>query len=280
MAIKSFTATTPSRRHREDVVRDALTRDFPEKRLVTILPMKSGRNNTGRITVRHQGGRNKRFYRIIDFLRSKKNIEAKVSTIEYDPNRTANIALITYRDGDKKYILAPEGLKVKDVVVAGDFVDTKPGNAMPMKNIPVGTVIHNLELRPGRGAKLVRSAGSGAVVMSKGEGRVVVKMPSTEIRSFDERCVATVGQLGNVDHSNESIGKAGRARHMGIRPTVRGVAMDPGSHPHGGGEGRSGIGMKTPKSVYGKKTLGVRTRSKKKSSSQFIMVRRKKRSRV
>jgi len=277
MAIRSYTATTPSRRHREDAVKDAITRGFPERRLLTVLPKKSGRNNTGRVTVRHQGGREKRFYRIIDFLRDKQNIEAKVSTIEYDPNRTANIALVTYRDGEKRYILAPEGLKVADVVVAGEFVDTQPGNAMPLKNVPVGTVIHNIELKPGRGAKLVRSAGSGAIVMSKGEGMVVVKMPSSEVRMFDEKCMATVGQLGNVDHSNESLGKAGRSRHRGIRPQVRGVSMDPSSHPHGGGEGRSGIGMKTPKSVYGKKTLGIRTRHKKKASNKFILSRRKKR---
>jgi large subunit ribosomal protein L2 len=277
MAIKSFTATTPSRRHREDAIKDTLTRTSPEKRLVVTLQKKSGRNNTGRITVRHQGGRNKRFYRLIDFRRDKQDIEAKVATIEYDPNRTANIALVTYKDGEKRYILAPEGLKVTDVVVSGDFVDTRPGNAMPLKNIPVGTTIHNIELKPGKGAKMVRSAGSGAIVMSKGEGMVVVKMPSSEVRMFDERCRATVGQLGNVDHSNESLGKAGRSRHKGIRPAVRGVAQDPRSHPHGGGEGRSGIGMKTPKSVYGKKTLGVRTRHKKKASNQFILTRRKKR---
>jgi large subunit ribosomal protein L2 len=242
MSIKSYTATTPSRRHREDMVNDAITRDFPEKRLLAVLPKKSGRNNTGRITVRHQGGREKRYYRIIDFRRDKQNIEAKVATIEYDPNRTANIALLSYKDGEKRYILAPEGLKVTDMVVSGEFVDTKPGNAMPLRNIPVGTTIHNIELKPGKGAKLVRSAGSGAIVMSKGEGMVVVKMPSSEVRMFDERCMATIGQLGNVDHSNQMLGKAGRSRHRGIRPAVRGVAMDPASHPHGGGEGRSGIG--------------------------------------
>lgn len=275
--LKKHTATTPSRRFRTDLVLADVTKVTPEKSLTIILPKKSGRNNTGTITVRHQGGRNKRFYRLIDFKRNKTNIEGKVNAVEYDPNRSANIALIFYKDGEKRYILAPEGLKVNDIVVSGETADTKVGNAMPLKNIPVGTTIHNIELLPGRGAKLARSAGTGAVIMSKDQGRVVVKMPSTEVRTFDERCMATIGQLGNLDHSNTSLGKAGRSRHRGIRPAVRGVSMDPRSHPHGGGEGRSGIGMKTPKSVYGKPTLGVRTRSKKKHSSKYIMTRRKKR---
>jgi large subunit ribosomal protein L2 len=277
MALKKHTATTPSRRFRTDLVLDAVTKGYPEKGLVFILPKNSGRNTSGRITVRHQGGRNKRFFRVIDFKRDKKNIEAKVSAIEYDPNRTANIALLIYKDGEKKYILAPEGLKIGDMVTSSEFADAKPGNALPLKNIPVGTVIHNIELLPGRGAKIVRSAGTGAIIMSKDAGKVVVKMPSSEVRLFDERNLATIGQLGNADHSNTSLGKAGRSRHRGIRPTVRGVAMDPGSHPHGGGEGRSGIGMKTPKSVYGKPTLGVRTRKKKKYSNKHILTRRKKR---
>jgi large subunit ribosomal protein L2 len=276
MALKKHTPTTPSRRFRETLTFEEITRQTPEKSLTIILPKNSGRNNSGTITVRHQGGRNKRFYRVIDFKRNKVNIEGKVSHIEYDPNRTANLALITYKDGEKKYILAPEGLKQGATVISGDMVDTNLGNTMPLKNIPVGTMIHNLELRPGKGAKLVRSAGTGAMIMSKGEGKVAIKMPSTEIRQFDDRCLATIGQLGNIDHANESLGKAGRSRHRGIRPTVRGVAMDPASHPHGGGEGRSGIGMKTPKSVYGKKTLGVRTRNKKKASNKFILTRRKK----
>jgi large subunit ribosomal protein L2 len=274
--LKKHIATTPSRRFREDVLLKGVTDLNVEKSLTVKLPKKSGRNNTGRITVRHQGGRNKRFYRLIDFKRNKLNIEGKVASIQYDPNRTANIALIYYKDGEKRYILAPEGIKVGDFVLSAEVTETRPGNAMPLKNIPVGTTIHNIELRPGRGGILVRGAGTGAIIMSKGEGRAVIKMPSTEIRSFDERCFATIGQLGNIDHINSSLGKAGRSRHMGIRPTVRGTAMDPGSHPHGGGEGRSGVGMKTPKSVYGRKTLGIRTRSKKKASNQYIINRRKK----
>jgi len=276
MAIKKYVPTTPSRRHQASMTFENITRETPEKRLTIILPKKSGRNNSGTITVRHQGGRHKRFYRVIDFKRNKVDIEAKVAHIEYDPNRTANLALINYKDGEKKYILAPDGLKQGDTVISGDLVDTKPGNTMPIKNIPVGTVIHNLEIRPGKGAKLVRSAGVGAMIMSKGDGKAAIKMPSTEVRSFDERCLATIGQLGNIDHANEMLGKAGRSRHKGIRPTVRGVAQDPASHPHGGGEGRSGIGMKTPKSVYGKKSLGVRTRNKKKASNKYILSRRKK----
>lgn len=276
MAIKTHLATTPGRRFRADMVRSEITHTKGEKSLMVILAKKSGRNNTGRVTVRHQGGRNKRYFRVIDFKRDKLNIEARVASIEYDPNRTANIALLNYKDGEKRYILAPAGLKIGDVIVAADVADTKVGNAMPLKSIPVGTVIHNLELQPGKGAKVVRSAGSGAIIMSKSEGNVIVKMPSTEIRIFDEKAMATIGQIGNVDHANESLGKAGRSRHRGIRPTVRGVAQDPRSHAHGGGEGRSGIGMPTPKSAYGKPTLGVRTRHKKKASNKFILSRRKK----
>lgn len=277
MALKKHAPITPSRRFREDLVLKGIVDQVePEKSLLVVLNKNSGRNNTGRITVRHQGGRNKRFYRLIDFKRNKFNIEGKVSSIEYDPNRTTNIALIFYKDGEKRYILAPEGLKNGDMVLSADVTETKPGNTMPLKNIPVGTTIHNIELRPGQGGVMVRGAGTGAIIMSKGEGRAVIKMPSSEIRSFDERCLASIGQLGNIDHVNSMLGKAGRSRHRGIRPSVRGSAMDPGSHPHGGGEGRSGIGMKTPKSVYGKKSLGVRTRNKKKASNQYVITRRKK----
>ncbi len=275
MAIKKHTAITPSRRHRMDMVLDVVA-NSPEKGLVTILKKNSGRNNSGTITVRHQGGRNKRFYRTIDFKRDKFNIDGRVVSVEYDPNRTANIALISYKDGEKRYILAPEGLKAGDRVVSGEITDTKPGNAMQLKNIPVGTMIHNIEMRRGRGGKLVRSAGVAALVMSRGEGTVVIKMPSGEVRMFDELSMASIGQLGNLDHSNTQLGKAGRSRHRGIRPSVRGVAMDPGSHPHGGGEGRSGIGMKTPKTVYGKKAVG-KTRNKKKASNKYILSRKKKR---
>ncbi len=275
MAIKKHTATTPSRRHRLDMVLDVIANN-PEKRLVKILAKNSGRNNSGTITVRHQGGRNKRFYRVIDFKRNKFNIDGRIVSVEYDPNRTANIALVSYADGEKRYILSPEGLKAGDKVVSGEVVDTKPGNAMLLKNIPVGTMIHNIEMRKGLGGKLVRSAGTAAIVMSRGEGKVVIKMPSGEVRMFDEMAMASIGQLGNIDHSNTQLGKAGRSRHRGIRPTVRGVSMDPASHPHGGGEGRSGIGMKTPKTVYGKKAVG-KTRNKKKASDKYILSRKKKR---
>ncbi len=275
MALKKHVATTPSRRHRLDMVLDVIANN-PEKRLVTILRKNSGRNNSGRVTVRHQGGRNKRFYRVIDFKRNKFNIDGRVVSVEYDPNRTANIALVVYKDGEKRYILSPEGLKPGDKVVSGEITDTKPGNAMQLKNIPVGTMIHNIEMRRGMGGKLVRSAGTAAIVMSRGEGTVVIKMPSGEVRMFDELSMASIGQLGNLDHSNIQLGKAGRSRHRGIRPQVRGVSMDPGSHPHGGGEGRSGIGMKTPKTVYGKKAVG-KTRDKKKASNKYILSRKKKR---
>jgi len=243
------------------------------KRLLKLNPKSSGRNNSGKITVRHQGGRQKRFLRAIDWKR-KLTVSAKVSSIDYDPNRTASIALLTYSNGHKDYILAPEGLKVGDVVISSDTAEIKVGNCLPLKNIPVGIEIHNLEITPGKGAQMVRSAGNVATVQSKDESGVIVKLPSGEVRLFKSEAKATIGSLSNPHHKEEHIGKAGRARHMGIRPTVRGVAQDPRSHPHGGGEGRSGIGLKSPKSVYGKRVMGVRTRNRKKFSNQTIIKRR------
>lgn len=246
----------------------------PEKNLINILQKNSGRDNQGHVSIRHQGGRHKRFYRDIDFKRQK-NIVAQVFSIEYDPNRRANIALLNYADGEKSYILAPHGLKVGDRVASGKGAEISLGNALPLSEIPVGTTIHNIELRPGFGGILVRSAGSGAVVIAKEAKFVQVKFPSGEIRKIPETCYATVGQVGNIDWRHEVIGKAGRARHMGLRPEVRGVAQNPRSHPHGGGEGRSGVGMKSPKSPWGKRTLGKRTR-KNKPSDKLIVQRRKK----
>lgn len=243
------------------------------KKLITINQKSSGRNFSGKITVRHQGGRQKRFLRHIDWKRSQ-TLSAKVSSIEYDPNRTALIALLVYGNGVKDYILAPLGLKVGDVIVASDTAEIKIGNCLPLKNIPIGIQIHNLEITPGKGAQMVRSAGNTATVQSKEGDLVTVKLPSGETRLFKGECKATIGGLTNEHHKEEIIGKAGRARHMGIRPTVRGVAQDPRSHPHGGGEGRSGVGMKSPKSPWGKRTLGKRTRDRKKYSNKSIIKHR------
>ena len=254
---------------------NVITRKTSEKGLTVILGKHSGRNNQGIVTVRHQGGRQKRFLRLIDFKRDKIDIAAKVASIEYDPNRTANIALLNYIDGEKRYILHPEGLKVGDKVMAGPEADIKPGNAIPLGKIPIGTFIHNLELYRGRGGQLIRSAGSYAIVLSKEGKYVQVKFPSNEVRKIDALCYATIGQIGNIDWKNINIGKAGRSRHMGIRPTVRGVAQNPRSHPHGGGEGRSGIGMSSPKTPWGKPALGKKTRQRKKSSNKFIVQRKK-----
>ncbi len=229
----------------------------------------------GHVSVRHQGGREKRYYRVIDWKRDKDGIPAKVAEIVYDPNRSANIALLVYRDGEKRYILAPLGLNVGDVVHSGVNIDAKPGNAMPLGSMPVGTLVHNLEIKPGRGAQMVRSAGNVAVLLAKDGDAVQVKLPSGETRVFDAKAKATVGQIGNEEWKNRVIGKAGRSRHMGKRPQVRGVAMNPRSHPHGGGEGRSGIGMKSPKSPWGKRTLGKKTRKLRKYSDRFIVGRRK-----
>lgn len=275
MAIRKYKAITPSRRFRQDVITSHMSGAEVPKKLKFIIGKNSGRNNSGKITIRHQGGRKKRFLRVIDFKRTKDGIPGKIDSIQYDPNRTAHIALVNYVDGEKRYIVAPSGVKPGDKVQSGAGSDTSTGNSMSLATIPVGTSIHNIEMKPGSGAQMVRSAGTSAIILSRSEQSVIVKLPSGEVRTFDPACKATIGQVGNVEHSNEVIGKAGRSRHMGIRPAVRGVAMDPRSHPHGGGEGRSGIGLKHPKSVYGKKTLGVRTR-KKKASDKVIVSRRKK----
>ena len=246
------------------------------KKLFKILSKKSGRNSSGKVTVRHQGGRHKRYLRGIDFKRDKRGILAKVASIEYDPNRGAQIALLFYVDGEKRYILAPEGLKIGDKIQAGEEAEIKLGNALPLRKMPLGIVVHNLELRPGKGGQIVRGAGTGAVLMSKEEKYVLAKLPSGEQRKIGLDCYATVGQVGNIDRKNRVLGKAGRKRHLGIRPTVRGVAQNPSSHPHGGGEGRSGIGMPSPKSPWGKPTLGKRTRKKVKYSDKLIVKRRNK----
>ena len=242
MPIKKYNPTSPARRNMSVLTFEEITKKEPEKSLLAPLKKNSGRNSYGRITVRHQGGGAKQKYRIIDFKRDKDGIKAKVSAIEYDPNRSANIALLTYLDGEKRYIIAPEGLKVGDVVESGENADIKPGNALPIKNIPVGTVIHNIELKPGKGAQLVRAAGISAQLMAKENDYAQVRLPSGEVRMIRLACKATIGVVGNHDHENVSIGKAGRKRWMGIRPTVRGVVMNPVDHPHGGGEGKSPIG--------------------------------------
>lgn len=245
------------------------------KSLTQILPKNSGRDMFGHISAHHQGGRHKRMYRIIDWKRDKYGVEGTVSTIEFDPNRSADIALVVYKDGEKRYILAPHELKVGANVTSGKDVEAKMGNALPLKNIPVGTFVHNLEIKPGRGAQMVRSAGNSATVLSKDGESVQIKLPSGEVRLFSDKCFATVGTVSNIEWKNRVIGKAGRSRHMGIRPTVRGVAQNPRSHPHGGGEGKSGIGMKSPKSPWGKRTLGKKTRTLRKYSSTVIVQRRK-----
>lgn len=274
MAIKKFKPTSPGRRFMSVSAFDEITKQEPERSLLAPLQRRGGRNAQGRITVRHQGGGHKRKYRVIDFRRDKDGVPAKVVGIEYDPNRSANIALLQYADGEKRYILAPVGLKPGDNVLSGEAADIFPGNAMPISQIPVGTMIHNIELKPGKGGQLVRAAGAAAQLMAK-EGKYAhVRMPSNEMRLISVNCRATIGQVGNLDHENVSIGKAGRSRWMGIRPTVRGVVMNPVDHPHGGGEGRAPIGRKSPLTPWGKPTLGARTR-KKKHSDKYIVRRRK-----
>jgi large subunit ribosomal protein L2 len=275
MPIKSYKPTTPSRRHMTVLTFQEITTNKPEKSLTAPLKNKAGRNNQGKITTRHQGGGHKRKYRIIDFKRNKDNVPGRVATIEYDPNRTANIALIHYRDGEKRYILAPKGLKVDDMIVSGPSADIKVGNALPLASIPVGTVIHNIELQPGKGGQLVRSAGTQAQLLGKEERYVIVRLTSGEMRRILGGCRATIGSVGNEDHELVHIGKAGRSRWLGRRPTVRGVVMNPNDHPHGGGEGKAPIGRKSPMSPWGKKTLGVKTRNKKKKSNQYMIRRRK-----
>ena len=274
MAIKSYKPTTPARRQMTVTDYAGLSKVAPEKSLLEPLKKNSGRNSYGRITVRHRGGGNRNKYRVIDFKRQKTGVDAEVMTLEYDPNRSAHIALIKYEDGEKAYILAPNGLKVGDKVRAGEDADIKPGNALPLSAIPVGTVIHNIELYPGKGAQLVRSAGNMAQLMAKENGYALVRLPSGELRNVSARCMASIGQVGNVDHENVSIGKAGRKRHMGWRPTVRGSVMNPNDHQHGGGEGKSPIGRPGPVTPWGKPTLGYKTRKKHNPSNKFIVKRR------
>ena len=275
MAIKSYKPTTNGRRNMTVLVyKNEITCDTPEKSLLAPLASKGGRNNTGHITVRHQGGGVKRKYRIIDFKRNKDNIEATVKTIEYDPNRSANIALVCYADGEKRYIIAPKDLKVGAKIMSGENVDVKVGNAMPLGNMPVGTVIHNIEMHPGKGAQLVRSAGASAQILGREEKYVLVRLTSGEVRKILSVCRATIGEVGNADYMNVNIGKAGRTRYLGIRPTVRGSVMNPNDHPHGGGEGRTPIGRKAPLTPWGKPALGKKTRDTKKKSNELIVRRR------
>ena len=276
MAIRVYKPTSPARRFMSVLTFEEITKKEPERSLVTDLRHKAGRNHHGKITVRHHGGGARRKYRIIDFKRNKDGIPATVKAIEYDPNRTCFIALLAYADGEKRYILAPLGLKVGDTVMSGPEADIKPGNCLPIQNIPLGTLIHNVEIKVGRGGQMVRSAGTAAQVMAKEGTYAQVRLPSGEVRKVSMNARATVGQVGNTDHSNVRIGKAGRSRHMGIRPTVRGVVMNPCDHPHGGGEGRSPIGMPAPMSPWGKKTQGVKTRKHRKYSDKLIISRSKK----
>lgn len=276
MAIKKFRPTSPAVRQMTVNVSDEITSAQPEKSLLVTLKKNAGRNAQGRITVRHRGGGAKRKYRIIDFKRDKDGIPAKVATVEYDPNRSANIALLNYVDGEKRYIIAPKGIKVGDMVLSGPTADIKPGNAMQLKDMPVGTLVHNIELKPGKGAQLVRSAGASAQLMAKEGKNALLRLPSGEMRLVSINCKATIGQVGNLEHENVTIGKAGRKRHMGIRPTVRGSAMNPNDHPHGGGEGRTSIGRPSPVTPWGKPALGYKTRKKNKASDKLIVSKRTK----
>ncbi|MEG2655133.1 MAG: 50S ribosomal protein L2 [Clostridium sp.] len=274
MAVKKFKPTTPSRRNMTMATFEEITTNVPEKSLLVAKKRTGGRNNQGKITVRHHGGGAKQKYRLIDFKRTKDGIPAKVATIEYDPNRSAYIALVVYNDGEKRYIIAPVGLKVGDVVVSGPESDIKPGNTLPIANIPVGTMIHNIELQVGKGAQLVRSAGSSAQLMAKDGEYAQVKLPSGEVRYIRMNCRATIGTVSNLTHEIVKIGKAGRKRHLGIRPTVRGSVMNPNDHPHGGGEGKSPIGHASPRTPWGKPALGYKTRKTKKYSDKFIVKKR------
>jgi len=274
VAIRKYSPTSPARRFMTVSTFEEITTNKPERSLLEKNKKKAGRNSYGRITVRHRGGGNRTKYRIIDFKRAKDGMSATVKTIEYDPNRSANIALVEYEDGTKAYIIAPYGIKVGDTILSGEHADIKPGNTLQIKDIPVGTVIHNIELTPGKGAQLARSAGTSAQLMAK-EGKYgQVRLPSGEVRYVSLLCKATIGQVGNLDHENISIGKAGRKRHMGWRPTVRGVVMNPNDHPHGGGEGKSPIGRPSPVTPWGKPALGLKTRSKKNRSNKMIVKRR------
>ena len=275
MSIKTYRPTTPARRQMTVSGFDGVDKHAkPERSLIEVRKKNSGRNSYGRITVRHKGGGNRRKYRVIDFRRDKLDMTATVLRLEYDPNRSAFIALVQYEDGEKRYILAPVGIGAGDTVVSSASADIKPGNCLPLENIPVGTVIHNIELYPGRGAQLVRAAGVAAQLMAKEGGMATIRMPSGEMRKVRMDCRATIGQVGNIDHSNVSIGKAGRKRHMGVRPTVRGSVMNPVDHPHGGGEGKSPIGRPGPVTPWGKPTLGYKTRKAKNRTNKFIVKRR------
>lgn len=274
MAIKKYNPTTNGRRNMSTLVNEEITTNKPEKSLLAPLAKNGGRNNTGRITVRHQGGGAKRKYRIIDFKRNKDDIVGTIATIEYDPNRSANICLVNYADGEKRYILQPKGIKVGDKILSGENVDIRTGNALPLEKIPVGTVIHNIELYHGHGGQLVRSAGASAQILGREGKYVIIRLTSGEMRKILGNCRATIGEVGNADYMNVNIGKAGRTRHMGINPTVRGSVMNPNDHPHGGGEGRTPVGRKAPLTPWGKIALGLKTRKHKKKSNDLIIRRR------
>lgn len=274
MAIRKYKPTSPGLRGMTVSTFEEITASTPEKSLTVTLKKHSGRNSRGKITVRHRGGGYRPKYRIIDFKRDKDGVPGKVATIEYDPNRSANIALIFYADGEKRYIIAPHTLKVGDTIFSGADADIQVGNALPLKNIPVGTIVHCIEMKAGKGAQMVRAAGNGAQLMAKDAGYATVRLPSGEMRKIRIECRATIGEVGNIDHENIKIGKAGRKRHMGIRPTVRGSVMNPNDHPHGGGEGKTGIGRVSPVTPWGKPALGYKTRKKNKKSSQYIVKRR------
>ena len=276
MPIKNFKPNTPGTRGMSTLVNDTITTSTPEKSLLVKKSKTGGRNNQGKITVRHIGGGARRKYRVIDFKRNKDGISGRVATIEYDPNRSANIALVNYLDGEKRYIIAPLDLKVGDKVVSGENADIKVGNALPLNNIPVGTMVHNVELNPGAGAKLARSAGSSVQILGKEGKYVIIRLQSGETRKVLGTCKATIGEVGNLDYELVNLGKAGRKRHMGIRPTVRGSVMNPNDHPHGGGEGRAPVGRAQPMTPWGKPALGLKTRKNKKASTKLIMTRRKK----
>ena len=276
MAIKNYKPTTNARRGMSTLINDEITKTTPEKSLLVTAKKSGGRNNQGKITLRHRGGGAKRKYRVIDFLRNKDNIEGVVASIEYDPNRTANIALINYVDGEKRYIIAPKGLKVNDRIVSGNNVDIKVGNTLPLEQIPEGTMVHNVELKAGKGAQMARTAGASVQILGKEGKYVLLRLTSGEVRKVLGTCRATIGEVGNADHELVNVGKAGRKRHMGIKPTVRGSVMNPNDHPHGGGEGRAPIGRKGPVTPWGKPALGYKKRNKKKASNSLIVRRRKK----
>lgn len=275
MAVKKYKPTTPGQRNKTGYTFEEITKSTPERSLIIPLRKSGGRNAHGRVTVRHRGGGHRRFIRIVDFKRDKLDVPARVAAIEYDPNRTARLALLFYADGAKRYIVAPLGVKVGDMLMSGPDAEIREGNSLPIANIPVGTMIHNIEMKEGKGAQMVRSAGASAQLLAKEGDYAQIRLPSGEVRLIRQKCYATIGQVGNVDHSNIKLGKAGRKRHMGIRPTVRGSAMNPNDHPHGGGEGRQPIGMPGPKSPWGKPTLGYKTR-RNKNTDKYIVRRRNK----